>query len=86
MQKKKPWTGWSSQESETGIRSGYCGRVELPLARKVSDYVLCVKGDRIVATGTAEEIFTPMVIDELYDLEPGVFDPITGAIRLEGEC
>ena len=56
---------------------------ELPLARKVSDYVMCVKGDRICAQGTPEDIFTPEVINDLYDLEPGVFDPITGNIELE---
>ena len=56
---------------------------ELPLARKVSDYVMCIKGDGVAAAGPAEEIFTPEVINELYDLEPGVFDPVTGAIQLE---
>ena len=57
---------------------------ELPLARKVSDVVLCVKGDSITAVGTPEEIFTPAIIDELYDLEPGVYDSVSGNIRLEG--
>ena len=56
---------------------------ELPLARKVSDYVMCVKGDCVCAQGTPDEIFTAEVIDDLYDLEPGVFDPISGNIRLE---
>lgn len=56
---------------------------ELPLARKVSDYIVCVKGDAIVAEGPAEEIFTPAVIDELYDLKPGTFDPVSGNIELE---
>ncbi len=56
---------------------------ELPLARKVSDYVMCIKGDCVVAAGTPEQIFTADVINELYDLEPGVFDPITGNIELE---
>ena len=56
---------------------------ELPLARKVSDYVMCVKGDSICAEGTADEIFVPEVIDELYDLEPGTFDPVSGNIVLE---
>ena len=58
---------------------------ELPLARKVSDYVMCIKGDCVCAQGTADEIFTPEVINELYDLEPGVFDPVSGNIRLEEE-
>ena len=56
---------------------------ELPLAAKVSDYVMCIKGDGVVAAGKAADIFTPEIINELYDLEPGVFDPITGNIVLE---
>ncbi|WP_350454332.1 ABC transporter ATP-binding protein [Slackia heliotrinireducens] len=58
---------------------------ELPLARKVSDFVLCVKGDGIVAAGAPEEIFVPEVIDDLYGLKPGVYDPISGQILLEDE-
>ena len=56
---------------------------ELPLARKVSDYVMCIKGDCVVAAGTAEQIFTPEIINDLYDLAPGVFDPVSGNIQLE---
>lgn len=56
---------------------------ELPLVRKVADHVMCVKGDRICAQGGVDEIFLPEVINDLYDLEPGVFDPVTGAIELE---
>ncbi len=58
---------------------------ELSLARKISDYVLCVKEGHIAAAGTPGEVFVPEVINELYDLEPGVFDVMTGAIRLDGE-
>ena len=56
---------------------------ELPLARKVSNYVMCIKGTGVVAAGPPNEIFTPEVINELYDLEPGVFDPVTGNIELD---
>ena len=56
---------------------------ELPLARKVSDWVMCIKGDGVVAAGTPDQIFVPEVIDELYDLEPGTFDPVSGNIVLE---
>ncbi len=56
---------------------------ELPLARKVSDYVMCIKGDCVCAQGTPDQIFTADVINELYDLKPGVFDPISGNIELE---
>lgn len=58
---------------------------ELPLARKVSDWVMCIKGDCVVAAGKPEDIFTAEVINELYDLELGVFDPVSGNIRLEDE-
>ena len=56
---------------------------ELPLAAKVSNYVMCIKGDGVVAAGPPDQIFVPEVINELYDLEPGVFDPLTGNIQLE---
>ncbi|MDO4890798.1 MAG: ABC transporter ATP-binding protein [Coriobacteriaceae bacterium] len=58
---------------------------ELPLARKVSTRVACVKDDGIVAMGTPDEVFVPSVIDDLYGLEPGTYDPVTGAIRLDDE-
>ena len=56
---------------------------ELPLACKVSDHVVCIKGDAVVAQGAPEEIFVPEVIDKLYDLKPGTFDPVSGNIVLE---
>jgi len=56
---------------------------ELPLARKVSTRVVCIKGDSVFAQGTPEEIFTHEVIDDLYDLTPGTYDPATGTIELE---
>ena len=55
---------------------------ELPLARKVSTRVVCVKEDGICAQGTPDEIFVPEVIDALYDLEPGTYDPVSGNITL----
>ena len=55
---------------------------ELPLAHKVSDWVVCVKDGEVVAQGLPSEIFLPSVIDELYDLETGTFDATTGAIVL----
>ena len=56
---------------------------ELPLACKVSTRIICVKGDRIQAQGTPEEIFTPLVINDLYDLAPGTYDPISGNIVID---
>ena len=56
---------------------------ELPLAAKISDYIMCIKGSGVVAAGPPADIFTPEVINELYDLEPGVFNPLTGEIQLD---
>ena len=55
---------------------------ELPLARVASDWLVCVKDGAVLAQGTPEEVFVARTIDELYDLEPGSFDPVTGGIRL----
>lgn len=55
---------------------------DLPLVWKVSDWVVCMKDGAITAQGTPREIGTSEVIDALYDLEPGAFDPQTGMIEL----
>lgn len=55
---------------------------ELPLAWKVSDWVVCMKDGAIFAQGEPREMCTPRIIDALYDLEPGTFDPKTGMIEL----
>lgn len=55
---------------------------ELQLARIVSDEVVCIKGPRVFASGTPDEIFVPEVIDELYDLPAGCYDPATGAVSI----
>ncbi len=55
---------------------------ELQLARVVSDQVVCVRDGRVFACGTPSEVFVPEVIDALFDLEPGSYDPATGAVRL----
>ena len=41
---------------------------EIDLAQKISDKVVCVKGDRIAGFGNPEEIFTEEKIRELYGL------------------
>ena len=41
---------------------------ELDLAQKISDYVICVHGDRIEKYGTPEEIFTSEYIHHLYGI------------------
>ena len=47
---------------------------ELDLARRISDTVICVAGDRIDRIGTPEEIFTSDYIAHLYHLERGKYD------------
>jgi iron complex transport system ATP-binding protein len=58
---------------------------ELQLARIVSDEIVCIKGPRVFASGTPEEMFVPQVIDDLYDLPAGCYDPATGAVTLSAE-
>lgn len=55
---------------------------ELSLARQVSDKVACVKDGTVVYQGTPDEVFTSEVIDNLYDLAPGTFDPASGTVVL----
>ena len=55
---------------------------ELPLARVVSDWVVCVKDGAVMAQGRPDEMFVSQTIDQLYDLKPGSFDPVTGGVRL----
>lgn len=61
---------------------------EIDLAQKISDKVICVKGDHIAAFGKPEEIFTEETIRELYEINNGYYDPCFGSIELpkpEGE-
>lgn len=55
---------------------------ELSLARQVSDWLVCVKDGAVMAQGTADQVFVPEVIDRLFDLEPGMYDSLTGTIAL----
>ena len=55
---------------------------EIDLAMKVSDRILCVKGDRIPYFGSPEEIFSEDKIRSLFDIEGGSFDPLFGSIEL----
>ena len=55
---------------------------EIDLAEKVSDKIICVKGDRIYRYGRPEEIFEEEMIRELYSIDNGYFDPLLGSIEL----
>ncbi len=55
---------------------------EIDLAQKLSDKILCVKGEYISHFGRPEEIFREEVIRELYEIDNGFFDPCFGSIEL----
>lgn len=56
---------------------------ELDLAQKISDYIICVKGDKIQKYGTPEEIFTSRYIHELYEIESGSYNADFGCLEME---
>ena len=61
---------------------------EIDLAQKVSDKIICVKGDTIAHYGKPEEVFKEDTIRDLYEIDNGSFDPVFGSIelpRIEGE-
>ncbi|MBR0127877.1 MAG: ABC transporter ATP-binding protein [Firmicutes bacterium] len=61
---------------------------EIDLAQKISDRIICVKGDRIYKYGDPEEVFNEETIRELYSIDNGYFDPLFGSTELpkpEGE-
>lgn len=55
---------------------------ELDLAAKVSDQIICVKGDHIELFGTPEQVFTDERINHLYELESGSFNTLLGSVEL----
>lgn len=56
---------------------------ELDLAQKISDWVVCVQGDRIQRQGPPEEIFTSDYIMELYGAARGSYNALFGSLELE---
>ncbi len=47
---------------------------EIELALKVSDYIMCVNGDKIAAYGTPEEVMAKTSIAKLYDMDQAAFE------------
>ena len=56
---------------------------ELDMAQRVSDLVMCVKGEYITHLGTPREIFQKELISELYDLSNGSYNPLFGSFEME---
>ena len=55
---------------------------EIDLAQKISDKIICVKGETVFQYGSPEEIFREESIRELYEIKNGSFDPCFGSIEL----
>ena len=55
---------------------------EIDLAQKVSDRVICVKGETISRYGTPAEVFEENMIRDLYGIETGSYDPLFGSIEM----
>lgn len=57
---------------------------ELDLAQKISDQIICVKGDNSIGYfGTPEEIFSGDHIKELFQIEKGTYLSDYGSVELE---
>lgn len=54
---------------------------EIELAYKMSDKIICVKGDHIEHFGTVEEVFQEDLIKELFDLDEETFRMYFQSIR-----
>ncbi|MGN1347120.1 MAG: ABC transporter ATP-binding protein [Eubacteriales bacterium] len=55
---------------------------EIDLACKVSDKIVCVKGDRIAACGKPDDIFSDERINQLYGMERGSYNALLGSVEL----
>ena len=55
---------------------------EIDLACKISDKLLCVKGDRLSLFGDPEELLGGTNANRLYDMEKGSYNPIFGSVEL----
>lgn len=55
---------------------------EIDLAEKISDRIVCVKGEKIFRYGRPSEVFDEEIIREMYDIDKGYFDPLFGSIEL----
>lgn len=55
---------------------------EIDLACKVSDKIVCVKGNHIAAYGKPDEIISDERVRELYDIECGSYNALLGSVEL----
>lgn len=55
---------------------------EIDLAAKASDYLLCVKGETIMAFGAPEDVLGSHAVEQLYDMEGGAYNRLFGSVEL----
>jgi iron complex transport system ATP-binding protein len=55
---------------------------EIDLAAKISDWLICVKGDRIKLSGRPDVVFTDERMGELYNLQTGSYNTLFGSVEL----
>lgn len=55
---------------------------EIDLAAKISDWLICVKGNRIERAGQPDTVFTDNNMCELYDLHKGSYNTLFGSVEL----
>jgi iron complex transport system ATP-binding protein len=55
---------------------------EIDLAAKISDWLICVKGDRIKVAGPPDEVFLDEKMCELYNLQTGSYNTLFGSVEL----
>lgn len=55
---------------------------DLAMAQKISDFVMCVKGEYIMHYGKPQEIFKRELIGELYELSNGSYNPLFGSVEM----
>ena len=55
---------------------------ELDLVKMTADIVVCLDGEKVVKTGTVDEIFSGSFIQKLYGIEEAEFDPSNASVHL----
>ncbi len=55
---------------------------EIDLAQKISDKILCVRGETIEHFGTPDEIFREEIINDLYSIKSGTYNITFGSVEL----
>ena len=55
---------------------------EIDLAAKISDYLICVKGETIAAFGSPERVLQCKSIEDIYDIENGSYNLLFGSVEL----